>query len=79
MKILMPVIFRLVMRFIKLLPNPIAKCLYGLVCLDLYSSRKQGSGYHWKDYSDLCNYLVIGEYRYESKIIEKLKPAHKEL
>ncbi len=59
--------------------HPIAKCLYGMLWWGFYAIRQTGGKFYWKDYSDLCKFLDIREYRYESKILEKLSPAHEEL
>lgn len=63
----------------KCLRYPIAKCLYGLLWWGFYSIKKNGGKFYWKDYSELCKFLDIAEYKYESKIREKLTPSHEEL
>jgi hypothetical protein len=63
----------------KNLKYPIAKCLYGLLWWGFYAVKSKNREFYWKDYRELCNFLDMTEYRYESKIREKLKPAHEEL
>ncbi len=61
----------------KQLTNHVAKALVPLLQIWLYASREQGS--FEKRYSELCQTLNIAEYRYLSKIREKLAPSLNEL
>ena len=61
----------------KQLTNHVAKALVPLLQIWLYASREQGS--FEKRYSELCQTLNIAEYRYLSKIKEKLSPSLDEL
>ena len=61
----------------KQLKNPIAKVLVPLLQVWLYAS--EGEGAFSKRYGEFCQQVGISEYRYLSKIQEKLAPALDEL
>ena len=61
----------------KRLKNPIAKVLVPLLQVWLYAS--EGDGAFTKRYAEFCQQVGISEYRYLSKIQEKLAPALDEL
>jgi len=63
----------------KNLRHDIAKCLYGMLWWGFYSIKKTGGEFYWKDYSELCKFLDITEYKFKSRIVEKLSPANEEL
>jgi hypothetical protein len=59
--------------------HSISKCLYGLLWWGFYAIKEVDAEFYWKDYGELCRFLDITEYNYESKILEKLGPPHDEL
>lgn len=61
----------------KQLKNPIAKVLVPLLQVWLYAS--EGEGAFTKRYGEFCQQVGLSEYRYLSKIQEKLGPALDEL
>ena len=63
----------------KNLKHSISKVLYGYLWGNFFAIKESNSRIYRKSYSELCKYLDITEYKYESKIREKLEPAQKEL
>lgn len=61
----------------KQLKNNIAKALIPLLQIWLYASREQGV--FEKRYDEICQILNITQYKYSSKIKEKLSPSFNEL
>ena len=59
------------------LKNPIAKILVPLLQVWLYAS--EGEGAFTKRYAEFCQQVGLAEYRYHSKILEKVGPALDEL